>query len=553
MYVFREGRRRVSAEELRRSLAQSFACLGRLSDSSNSLALALEALLRAGELECGLADCAAPGQELAAQITDQLAAQLVGNVPKDHRRIAELLERLSLPAELTISPAEGFAYYALHPLQYARLAEALTLSAPTVAVVGIRSIGTTLSAIVKAAFQKRGLCAERITVRPQGHPFDRATHFSSAQREWVSRHQTRSAQFFVVDEGPGLSGSSFLSTSEALLAAEVASEDIRLLCAHAPNPQALCAHDATHRIQRFTWCAVPPSIEVPEDTGTFVGAGRWREQFGMNLNNWPASWTNLERSKFLSGDGRRLYKFEGLGHYGSTVHTRACALQERGFLPHTSQPIGATGYAAYPLVRGRNLHHAPVTAEVIDGIAQYCAFRARSLPCTDSSRLQSGREGLELMLRTNLTEEFGSAPHHLDTFEIARPVIADARMQPWEWAAAGGKLVKFDSVSHGDDHFFPGPTDIAWDLAGAIVEFSLHAVDAGSISVALLEKYQKHSGDDASSRLPAYLLAYTAFRLGYCKMAAEAMRGSDEEPRLRRDYLLYREYVAQLIVRKVAA
>jgi len=35
---------------------------------------------------------------------------------------------------------------------------------------GIRSIGTTLSAMAAAAARARGISVERITVRPQGHP-----------------------------------------------------------------------------------------------------------------------------------------------------------------------------------------------------------------------------------------------------------------------------------------------------------------------------------------------------------------------------------------------
>ena len=48
-------------------------------------------------------------------------------------------------------------------------------------------------------------------------------------------------------------------------------------------------------------------------------------------------------------------------------------------------------------------------------------------------------------------------------------------------------------------------------------------------------------GDDAKPRMPAFLIAYAAFRVGYCKMAAEAMRGMEEEVRLQRDYIRYRQ------------
>src|SRR5207248_11619676 len=49
-----------------------------------------------------------------------------------------------------------------------------------------------------------------------------------------------------------------------------------------------------------------------------------------------------------------------------------------------------------------------------------------------------------------------------------------------------------------------------------------------------LQRYACLSGDDPKPRMPASLTAYAAFRMGYCKMAAGAMRGTEEEPRLQR-------------------
>jgi len=56
----------------------------------------------------------------------------------------------------------------------------------------------------------------------------------------------------------------------------------------------------------------------------------------------------------------------------------------------------------------------------------------------------------------------------------------------------------------------------------------------------LLRRYTALSGDSVRNRLPAWLQAYRAFRLGYCKMAAESLSGSAEEERLLRDYRRYR-------------
>ena len=114
---------------------------------------------------------------------------------------------------------------------------------------------------------------------------------------------------------------------------------------------------------------------------------------------------------------------------------------------------------------------------------------------------------------------------------LKHPVIADGRMQPHEWVLSKeGKLLKTDSGSHGDDHFFPGTTDIAWDLAGAIVEWQMNEQQAAEF----LNRYRRASGDDASARIDGFIKAYAVFRLAYCLMAANAMNGSDEQPRLQR-------------------
>jgi hypothetical protein len=148
------------------------------------------------------------------------------------------------------------------------------------------------------------------------------------------------------------------------------------------------------------------------------------------------------------------------------------------------------------------------------------------------------------MLRFNVQEEFGiELQKNLATLPIERPVIADGRMLPHKWLDYDGRPLKLDAATHGDDHFFPGPTDIAWDLAGAIVEWNL-TPDSASF---FLSVYRQQSADDPSRRLPAYLLAYAIFRTAYCKMAAAAMSGAPEEARLLRDYRRYREQARRLL------
>ena len=127
---------------------------------------------------------------------------------------------------------------------------------------------------------------------------------------------------------------------------------------------------------------------------------------------------------------------------------------------------------------------------------------------------------------------------------VERPVIADAHMMPHEWIyCADGRLLKVDAASHGDDHFFPGPTDIAWDLAGAITEWKL---DSEGTEL-LVSEYNRRSGDAVEPRLRAYLIAYCAFRLGFTLSAAQSVGDTKERTRFESEAELYRQKLARLL------
>jgi hypothetical protein len=104
-------------------------------------------------------------------------------------------------------------------------------------------------------------------------------------------------------------------------------------------------------------------------------------------------------------------------------------------------------------------------------------------------------------------------------------VAGDSRMLPHEWIATDRGYIKTDAFDHHDDHFFPGCQDIAWDIAGASVEWGF------DVSV-LADRYLRLQSDSTlTSRLPFYLTAYRAYRAGYCKLAADSLAGTAEAER----------------------
>jgi hypothetical protein len=176
-----------------------------------------------------------------------------------------------------------------------------------------------------------------------------------------------------------------------------------------------------------------------------------------------------------------------------------------------------------------------LSTEVLARLAHYCAFRVRAFE-SDLSDI----DALQQMADHNLRELGWDLQVKL---RLERPVIADGKMQPHEWLLSKeGKLLKADSGGHGDDHFFPGPTDIAWDLAGAIVEWQMNDQQMTEF----LNLYHRASGDDASARIDGFIKAYAAFHLAYWLMAANAMSGSDEEQRLQYAASFYRARLKKL-------
>src|SRR5256712_2305095 len=327
-WVFRDARKTVSRCALLRDLLSA---LRRLFDDPQNRQLYYNALIQAGELESALADSNSESTESLADITDSLASAAFGGGLDNVKQLANALNHIACPNQLTTSPSEGFAYYALNPLDIAKPAQENIAPHRPAAVIGIRSIGTTLSAVATAALISIGHRAERITVRPEGDPYDRVLLFAVQQSDWIKKLREISAQFLVVDEGPGRSGSTFLSVGEALISSGVPAEDIILLGIREPDLKALCAQEAASRWKKFKFRTFSPdTCNVFRDC-TYIGGGEWRKHFLSRESSWPTCWPQMERLKFLSHDRSQLFKFDGLGRVGDAVRNRARALAAGGF------------------------------------------------------------------------------------------------------------------------------------------------------------------------------------------------------------------------------
>ena len=153
----------------------------------------------------------------------------------DNDALASLIA-LAPQARVSARVAEGFAFYALFP---ENCLQANVEDAGERIVIGVRSIGMALAPLLAEALDAH-LC---LTLRPAGHPFARVCRLSPRLRDLLRAH--RDARFCVVDEGPGLSGSSFGSVADALEDIGVARASIDFFPSHPGEPGA--AASPAHR------------------------------------------------------------------------------------------------------------------------------------------------------------------------------------------------------------------------------------------------------------------------------------------------------------------
>ncbi len=329
------------------------------------------------------------------------------------------------------------------------------------------------------------------------------------------------------------SGSSLLSVAEALEREGVPRSRILILCAYEPDVNTLCAPDAAQR-----WQPIPRSCGRYDPTparrcGSVSRRRSVAEKFLSTDEHRPAVWPEMERLRYRSAEGHTLLTFEGHGPYGAAVSRQKSGARGGGVLAVVFRP-------------GGGLRTAIIAAGKCGASERMCSVDAHGTLLRLAGARIRGCEcryvALETMVRVNFEREFGVAPEDM-ALPVELPTVCDARMMPHEWLrSADSRWWKLDAAIHGDDHFFPGPCDIAWDLAGISVEWEL----SNSAREFLLAAYCQASGDDASSRILSYELAYATFRMAWSRMAAGSTGDREEQARLLRDYEKYRQSLQRI-------
>jgi hypothetical protein len=567
-------------------------------------AILAELLIEAGELEQGILDAqlAAYGEErpsplgeAASRLTRAVAGVLLpsfrtfgGLPPGESVRFAtepvgkflDDLLALDLPATIEVSVPEGYAFYGLYPEAYFCAAERALRAAETVPlkVIGIRSIGTGLAAAVAAVAGER---ASVVSIRPSGHPFSRKVAIS----QWLGRELLDGKpRYAVADEGPGLSGSSFGCVGDWLEDRGVPPEAISFFPSHQGNlgPYASERHrrrwdHARREVAEFESVFAGPGARWPLEhwvkdlTGEAeapledLSAGRWREKLFPDRTLWPAADVQGERRKYLlpAGGRRWLLKFAGLGRYGREKLGLAEALGKAGLIP----PVHGLrhGFFVGPWLEGaRPLPLAPEVDRIalLDAVATYLAFRASRLQAASEERGATPVKLFEMIaynakralgpIVTEIVKDWrGRLP---EIARLERPVLTDNKMHAWEWLVTPeGKILKADALDHHRANDLVGPQDIAWDLAGAAVEFDLDEAELGLLADAVARR----GGVPRAERvqLDFYTVAYLAFQTGRHTLAAEALDhwAPADAAGMRSEMERYAERLRRTITRGVGA
>ncbi|WP_026620950.1 hypothetical protein M728_004618 (plasmid) [Ensifer sp. WSM1721] len=566
MLVYGDPKRRESADSLCEAIAERLWAIEHQPPGLDRHSALVGILLSAGELVQGLSDLefeALRADETSARREDsgvlllELARLVATSWSQSFsgplalpRRVWALLQELRAPLPLSIKEAEGYAFYALYPEAYMEAARHSGLGAKTV-VIGIRSIGISLSAAVATAIRARS----PVTVRPVGHPFRRTIEVGARLSRQLLKDTT--ADFAIADEGPGLSGSSFGGVADWLLEHGVSEDRIHFFPGHRGElgPQASQAHrerwasrprhvvemdelmfgaaSPVHRLATWVSGLVGPLLEPLRD----VSGGAWRHALCGDHQAWPPADPRFERRKFLAhtADGAWLVKFAGLGQAGERKLAKARLLAENGFTP----PVAGLchGFLVQKWVPARPMASGEFRRAVfIDHLGRYLGFRARHLPppATGGASLSelsemalvNTEEALGAAVASRLKERLAGAP---DYDRVVRPVDTDNRLHSWEWLVTGAqRFIKTDALDHSAAHDLIGCQDVAWDIAGACVEFEFSKQEAADLSAAV----SRESCRAVPAELQAmFEICYLAFQLGLWSSAKPAA-AADEVPRL---------------------
>jgi hypothetical protein len=493
-------------------------------------------LILAGELAQGLADAEfeAAGQDDLSEIQGAamelaicaarrlFATRSTDGVPAAIAR----LRSLRLPPTIRCKTPEGYAFYAVYPEAYAVAGAGHDWGGRPLAI-GLRSIGTSLAAAVAAATG-----GEALSLRPTGPPFRR--RIEASDRLWA-RLDAHPGPFAIVDEGPGLSGSSFGCVAELLEDLGVSGDRMVFMPSHGGD----VGPEASPR-DRARWAGARRLVRTFDDLAARDPLPGWFEaEIGptvrlddLSAGGWRRTWPKpptppsapaMERRKFRlwTATGTYLARSAGLGEHGEAKLERARVLHQAGFGP---EPLALRrGFLLERWIEGALLKRRDRPSDFLRQLGDYLDLRRRSFPAAGEAGADPGL--LRQMALNNadrlagpcVAEGLEPLLARLGGSGSLQPVHIDGRMHPWEWRVVPGGFCKLDALDHSCGHDLVGAQDILWDVAGAIVELGLDDTQSGDLTRRL---------DVDPEQLAPMAACYAAFQGGLWSISTVQNGGS---------------------------
>jgi hypothetical protein len=530
-------------------------------------------LVEASALAQGVADAqrdlagrdeGAPASTAALEVVRAAAAAVWGSwrgrapgLAHVEAALAGFARAEDVPPILTLRVPEGHVQYGVFPELFGEAARRAGGAAPL--AIGIRTIGVGLAAMVAAATGN----GEVVTVRPVGPPFERRVELGGRLASRLRAAVAAGERFAVVDEGPGLSGSSFAAVARWLADAGCPPDRVTIFPAHAATPgpaSSAATRDWWERSEKHVVpfaAALRPRLEAwaARELGAAgvvdLSAGGWRA-YVPGAAEVPV-FRQQERLKLLARSpvGAYVLRFAGLGRYFEEARARALAVSEAGFAP----PMMAAphGFLAQRWVEGRPPEPGELSRERwFSHLARYLALRARMPP----ARPGAGHPGaLFQALRVNAGEALGAeAAEAAEAFEEGAAAAAalprcavDGKLERWEWlVAADGALAKADAVDHALGHDLAGAQPIGWDVAAGALELELGPGAARELDVRVAA-----AGGPATppAALAFFEAAYLAHRIGRWTYALSAESDAADRRRIATALDRYRRLLAAALAR----
>lgn len=402
-------------------------------------------LIKVAEIESAVLEYININYDDINEVTSLLRELSIKTAQKDFSYYEELICKVipMLPEnDLTISIQEGFAYYAVYPEQYRRAVDKYFLENKNdVVVIGLRNIGTALSAVVSSELIRNNINVKSFTLRPRGEWYNRYQIFSQKLKTFI--YENKNSNFLIVDEGPGKTGTSISGTIKELNKLGITFNNIIIFPSYYP--------DLSKLDEVWSKCKIYVQLFNPiEENKKYEKIEKIE---GKNI------FDKLKYKLHYNNDNY-FCKFVGLGEYGIKAFDKAKIFYENDFSP---EPLKLEDGFIYFKYIDNFLKKDYIVEDFLIFAAKYYSFLIKKFKTIPSHSFNE----LDEIISYNLNEKIQRK------FEEQYAIEIDGLPELSSFCKIGNKFYKTGNNNYPLRHTLPGNIDYHYDLAAFIIENKL--------------------------------------------------------------------------------